>query len=166
MYTAIITASTGKNIILASRIESALHGHQHTVKALNIASPAIPVYTTESENAITENPAVALYTLMKGASGLVIVSPEYNYTMPPVLTSALCWASRINSDFRACFQDKPMILASFSYSGSQNLLIGLRTMMMNLGSIVMGQALLDTPQNPLSDEAIQHVTQRFTQLLP
>lgn len=46
------------------------------------------------------------------ADGLVIVTPEYNYSMPGVLKNAIDWASR--PGYNSVFKDKPVFVTSVS----------------------------------------------------
>ncbi len=46
------------------------------------------------------------------ADGLVIVTPEYNYSVPGVLKNAIDWASR--PAYASVFRDKPVFVASTS----------------------------------------------------
>lgn len=53
---------------------------------------AVPFYNAD----ITERPAPvdALFTQLAAADALLLVCPEYNYSMAPALKNALDWASR------------------------------------------------------------------------
>lgn len=46
------------------------------------------------------------------ADGVIIVTPEYNYSVPGVLKNAIDWASR--PGYNSVFKDKPVFLASIS----------------------------------------------------
>jgi chromate reductase len=55
---------------------------------------------------------VALKDAISGADGLIIVTPEYNYSVPGVLKNAIDWASR--PGYASVFKDKPVFIASVS----------------------------------------------------
>ena len=66
--------------------------------AMEIISIAeIPIYNADLDlPAVNERPAsvIAFRTSLAAADGLVIVSPEYNYSIPGGLKNAVDWASR------------------------------------------------------------------------
>ena len=55
---------------------------------------------------------VALKAAIAGADGLVIVTPEYNYSVPGVLKNAIDWASR--PGYASVMKGKPVFIASVS----------------------------------------------------
>lgn len=62
---------------------------------------------------VTDDPEVAKFIAqVDGADGVVIVTPEYNYSIPGVLKNAIDWASR--PAYASVFKDKPCLLVSTS----------------------------------------------------
>ena len=59
---------------------------------------------------------VALKTLVASADGLLIVTPEYNNSIPGVLKNAIDWMSR-GGDMKAVFGDKPVAVIGASPGG-------------------------------------------------
>ena len=55
---------------------------------------------------------VALKAAIAGADGLIIVTPEYNYSVPGVLKNAIDWASR--PGYASVMKGKPVFIASVS----------------------------------------------------
>ena len=55
---------------------------------------------------------VALKQAIAEADGLVIVTPEYNYSVPGVLKNAIDWASR--PGYASVLRDKPVFVATVS----------------------------------------------------
>jgi chromate reductase len=55
---------------------------------------------------------IALKAAISAADGLVIVTPEYNYSIPGVLKNAIDWASR--PGYASVFRGKPVFIASVS----------------------------------------------------
>ncbi len=54
----------------------------------------------------------ALKAAIAEADGVVIVTPEYNYSVPGVLKNAIDWASR--PGYASVFKDKPVFIATVS----------------------------------------------------
>lgn len=55
---------------------------------------------------------VALKEAIASADGVILVTPEYNYSVPGVLKNAIDWASR--PGYASVFKGKPVFLASTS----------------------------------------------------
>jgi chromate reductase len=54
----------------------------------------------------------ALKAAIAAADGVIIVTPEYNYSVPGVLKNAIDWASR--PGYASVLKDKPVFIASVS----------------------------------------------------
>jgi chromate reductase len=67
----------------------------------------IPLYNADVD-AVGQPPAVrALKDLIAAADGLLLVTPEYNHSIPGVLKNAIDWLSRPASDIARLFGDRP-----------------------------------------------------------
>lgn len=71
----------------------------------------IPLYDgdLEAEHGIPE-PVRALKERIAAADGLLLVTPEYNNSIPGVMKNAIDWLSRPASDIARVFGDKPIAL--------------------------------------------------------
>jgi NAD(P)H-dependent FMN reductase len=79
---------------------------------VEIASIAgIPLYDgdLESEQGIPD-PVTALKDKIAAADGLLLVTPEYNNSMPGVLKNAIDWLTRPAKDIPRVFGDKPVAI--------------------------------------------------------
>jgi chromate reductase, NAD(P)H dehydrogenase (quinone) len=71
-----------------------------------------PVYNADVRNTFgIPADVVALAEAIRAADGVVIVSPEYNWSIPGPLKNAIDWVSRVNEQ---PFKDKPVALQSAS----------------------------------------------------
>jgi chromate reductase len=58
----------------------------------------VPLYNFDIEQTSTPEPVVELRRRIREADGVLIATPEYNYSIPGVLKNALDWASRPPKD--------------------------------------------------------------------
>lgn len=54
----------------------------------------------------------SLKSAIESADGVIIVTPEYNYSVPGVLKNSIDWASR--PGYNSVFKDKPVLIVSTS----------------------------------------------------
>ena len=79
------------------------------------ASPTIemPLYNADVQAAGWPPAAVALSDAIRAADGVIIVTPEYNYSMPGGLKNAIDWVSRIQDQ---PFANKPEIFVGAAHT--------------------------------------------------
>lgn len=78
----------------------------------------IPLYDGDLEDAEGIPAAVeALKEQIRAADGLILVTPEYNSSMPGVFKNALDWLSRPGSGIKELFGDKPCVVMGASPGG-------------------------------------------------
>ena len=71
----------------------------------------LPHYNADVQAAGVPAAVEQLGEALRAADGLVIVTPEYNYSIPGVLKNAVDWLSRLSAQ---PFKDKPVLLQSAS----------------------------------------------------
>jgi len=72
----------------------------------------IPLYDADWEAANGVPPPVqALKDRIASASGLLLVTPEYNNSIPGVMKNAIDWLSRPAADIRRVFRGRPVAIA-------------------------------------------------------
>ena len=78
----------------------------------------IPLYDgdVEAEEGIPEA-VTKLKTQIEASDGLVLVTPEYNNSIPGVFKNAIDWLSRPSSDIGKVFGGKPVLLMGASPGG-------------------------------------------------
>lgn len=64
-----------------------------------------PLYDGDLETSAFPTVVAALKERIAGASGLLLVSPEYNHSVPGVLKNAVDWLSRPSRDIARVFND-------------------------------------------------------------
>jgi chromate reductase len=84
---------------------------------------AIPLYNGDDEAARgVPEPVARLKDAIAAADGLLLVTPEYNNSMPGVAKNAIDWLSRPPADIGRVFGAKPVAIAGASPGGFGTLL--------------------------------------------
>src|SRR3954464_13798094 len=132
---------------------------------------AIPLYNGDDETAhgIPE-PVARLKDAIASAHGLLLVTPEYNNSLPGVAKNAIDWCSRPPADVPRVFRDKPVAIAGASPGGfgtvlSQNAWLPVfRTLGANLypGKLLVSRAgsVFDANGN-ITDAAVRDSLPKF-----
>ncbi|OGG44170.1 hypothetical protein A2841_03045 [Candidatus Kaiserbacteria bacterium RIFCSPHIGHO2_01_FULL_48_10] len=99
----------------------------------------LPLYNADIEKEGLPPSVVTLKEIIKNADGVIFITPEYNRSLPPLLTNALAWASRPDNDNAW----KGKIVASMgATNGSLGTAPGqqhLKQMLAYLDTMIMGQ---------------------------
>lgn len=87
---------TSHNRRLAAEATRLLSLTDAVVSLLDLSDYPLPIYDgdVESERGVPEN-AVLLAQRIAAQDALLLVSPEYNNSIPPILKNAVDWASRV-----------------------------------------------------------------------
>ena len=94
----------------------------------------------------------------------IIVAPEYNGVMPPVLNNAMSWTSRATKDWRDAFNEKIVGLATHSGGGGAKGLQAMRIMFQHLGANILAREILTTYDKPLNKNSAIAILQNLTKL--
>lgn len=141
---------------LASVVASFLEESGHSVNCTHLGEYDLPLYhgDWEKENGVPEA-ARLLKTHMAESQATIIVSPEYNGSIPGVFKNAIDWMSRPDKAYTGenPFVDKSVLLISASpgYFGGIRMQNHLRDVLSQLGANVFGRALAVPKASSLFD---------------
>ncbi len=160
----VIAASNGENLALAGRFADAARQQGQRAEVLDLTDLNLPLFTPRCQalGLPAELPALQRQLIM--APRWVICAPEYNGSIPPVLTSAIAWLSVQGDDFRTLFNGRPVVIASHSGGGGETLMVALRLQLAHLGAQVVGRQLVSTGAKPAKESSITDLVQRLISL--
>ena len=160
----VLAASNGENLKLAERFADESRKLGSSAEVLDLTLLDLPLYRPKAEK--NGNPAdlARLQERLMAASHWVICAPEYNGSIPPVLTSAIAWLSVQGSDFRALFNGRPVVIATHSGGGGTTVMTALRLQLAHLGAHVVGRQLVSNKNQPAQDDSIADLLARLQTL--
>jgi chromate reductase, NAD(P)H dehydrogenase (quinone) len=104
------------------------------------ASPSIemPLYNADIQAQGIPAPVTALADAVRAADGVIVVTPEYNFTIPGGLKNAFDWISRLKEQ---PFVGKPVAIQSASGGpvGGARMQYDLRKMMVYLDAVTLNK---------------------------
>lgn len=160
----VIAASNGENLKLAERFTAAAQARGLNAAVLDLTSLELPLFTPRTQAAGTPPALAGLQAQLAESPRWVICTPEYNGSIPPVLTSAIAWLSVQGDDFRALFNGRPVAITTHSGGGGHTVLTALRLQLAHLGAHVVGRQLVSNRNQPAKDESIADLIQRLQHL--
>ena len=161
----IISASSGKNLELAKSFEQKAKVLNLSAEILDLTTLGIPLYNPRIHNKgeIPEEIKIIKERLFK-INKWIICAPEYNGSIPPILSNFIAWLSVSGDDFRNLFNGQPIAIATFSGGHGTQLLTSLRIQLVHLGSQVLGRQLLSSYSKPIDMKTIEDIIQRLLQM--
>ncbi|WP_216905243.1 NAD(P)H-dependent oxidoreductase [Synechococcus sp. CCY 0621] len=163
----VLSASNGENLALSERFAAAARARGMGADVLDLTDLSLPLYNprTHAEAGLPAEVGPLSQTLA-AAPRWVICAPEYNGSLPPVLTSAIAWLSVQGEGFRSLFNGRPIAIATHSGGPGVEVLAVLRIQLAHLGAHVVGRQLSSSRQNPAKDSSIDDIVHRLQRMEP
>jgi len=161
----IISASCGKNLELSEKFFEKSNELKISSEILDLTTLDIPLFNPRIHN--KDNIPVEIQIIKKKLLAIerwVICAPEYNGSIPPILSNFIAWLSISGDDFRNFFNGQPIAIATFSGGIGVELLTSLRIQLVHLGSQVLGRQLLSSYSKPIDTKTIEDIIQRLLQM--
>ena len=139
----IISASCGKNLELSQKFHEKNIELKINSEILDLTSFNIPLFNPRIHS--KENIPVEIIEIKEKLFAIekwIICAPEYNGSIPPILSNLIAWLSVSGDDFRNLFNGQPIAIATFSGGVGLELLTSLRIQLVHLGSQVLGLSLI------------------------
>ena len=161
----IISATSGNNLILAKNLDSVCSKLKVERDLIILEEYDVPLYTpNQNKNKVLPQ----LELIMKkfiNASGFIICAPEYNGSIPPILTNLIAWMSVMAKNWRQVFNGKIALLATHSGGSGNNLIQSLRIQLNHLGTIVLPRTIIDNGESEFEMKPAKEKIQQLIDLL-
>ena len=161
----IISSSNGKNLELSKKFLEKSNELKISSEILDLTKLNIPLYNPRihSKNEIP-NEIISLKKKLFEIEKWIICAPEYNGSIPPILSNFIAWLSVSGDDFRNLFNGQPIAIATFSGGPGIELITSLRIQLAHLGSQVVGRCLSSNYSKPAEDKTIEDILKRLMQM--
>jgi chromate reductase, NAD(P)H dehydrogenase (quinone) len=167
------------NAKLAAAAVDELVRAEVSVTRVSLGDFPLPIYDgdLESKSGVPKN-AVNLKRMLGSHDGVLLVTPEYNSSLPALLKNAIDWVSRVQDSHETrgqVFRDRPFAIAAASAGrlGGTRCLAALRLILSACRATVIPNQLalsfadhaydeMDRLKNPADVEALKAVVRQLT----
>ena len=161
----IISASCGKNLELSKKFQDKSNELKIESEILDLTNFDIPLFNPRIHT--KENIPLEIIEIKEKLFSIekwIICAPEYNGSIPPILSNLIAWLSISGDDFRDLFNGQPIAIATFSGGIGLELLMSLRIQLVHLGSQVLGRQLSSSFSKPADMKTVEDIIQRLMQM--
>lgn len=154
------------NVRLGNAIAKQLVSMGAEADVISLSAYPMPIMNQNLENESgVPQPAKDLAALMVGYQAIVLVSPEYNSSVPPLLKNALDWLSRDVGE--KVYQDRVFALAACSPGalGGIRVLSHLRDILVSVGADMITNQIAVGGGHDAFTDAQQMKSERHQQML-
>ena len=153
----LISATSGNNYKLAQELEVLLKTKEVDYNLIRLDDFSIPLYDPQKEETISSEDISKLDELFQSANGFIFCAPEYNGSIPPILTNAIAWISVKTSNWRGAFNGKSALICTHSGGVGNNFKSSLRIQLNHLGVIVLPRTISKTDDLPFKPDSASEI---------
>lgn len=157
----IFVSSLNDNLQLAKFLQNELILMNKQTKLINIVDLSLPLFDSKKDRAVPDIIKPLLQEI-NGSQGIIFVNPEYNYSIPPIFTNFLAWASRYREDYLHAFLLKKIQLATHSGSNGVDLCNSMRIQFSRIGSCVMPKEIITHYEKSIKTIDYKNILEEFT----
>ena len=138
----IISSTSRNNLVLAKNLQTICNDLNMDNELINLEELNIPLYTPIEEEKEIPSKLKSIMKMFINAQGFIMCAPEYNGSIPPVLTNIITWISVMDGDnWRFVFNKEIALIATHSGGGGNNLIQSLRIQLNHLGTLVLPRTI-------------------------
>ena len=164
----IISATSATNLDLSDKLLNILDELDTSSEIINAEEHVLPMFVASAYESQKKEYYKTIDFLTKKiieSSGIIICAPEYNGSIPPIITNMIAWISVSTDYWRDGFYKKISLIASSSGGGGAKYFIAMKNQLEHLGSVVMPRGIQISSSNPLNEESAKKILKHFINLL-
>jgi len=164
----IISATSFSNHDLSIDIKSILEKHSSDCEVLNLETYDLPLFeakTYESYKSSIKDSIDEIINKFINSKGLIFCAPEYNGSIPPIVTNFIAWISVTTDYWRDGFKDKFGLIASSSGGEAVKYNIAMKNQLEHLGVVVLPRTINVSSNKPFNNNSAEKILLKFANLL-
>lgn len=161
----LISATSRNNLTLSNKIQEITANLDVQCDLINLEEFEIPLYTPIQQKSGTPLPVQELIPRFIDASGFIICAPEYNGSIPPILTNLIAWISVSTDKWRDVFNGKIALIGTHSGGGGNNFLQAMKIQLAHLGAIVLPRNIVVNSYAEFNPDSTREKIKQLIELL-
>ena len=164
----IVSATSSTNLQLSKDLEKILQKFNIETEIVNIEEFSLPLFVSSNFSKIKEKYCDNINNLTEKfiqSRGIIICAPEYNGSIPPIITNMIAWISVSTENWRFAFSDKISLIATSSGGPGNKYIMAMKSQLEHLGSVVMPRSINTTTSVKLDLKSAEKILNKFIKLL-
>ncbi|MBL4730383.1 MAG: NAD(P)H-dependent oxidoreductase [Sulfurimonas sp.] len=159
---AVLVSSVVKNLELAQKLNTLALSLGHKSEIINLVELNLPLYTSiiEERDGVPQK-VHDLQAYLLEFDAFIVVAPEYNGGVPPVLNNVIAWISRVSDDFRVVFEQKFVALATHSGGQGAYVIDSMRLMFSYLGANILSRHIITNYSKPYNEKTAKSIIEEL-----
>ena len=160
----IISATSKTNLSLANKIKLILDKEKKDTHILNLDKIKLPLYTESNYNNVSktvENQIKNITLNFIESNALVICAPEYNGSIPPIITNVIAWISVSTKYWKDGFNNKNALITTSSGGEGMKFCKSMKIQLEHLGMIVFKEFISTNNNNPFDKKKSSKILKQF-----
>ena len=164
----VVSATLNSNFNLALDLEKKLIKLKANVKVISLEDFPLPLYTSKNYDIDKKDYLDIIKNLTSffiQSHGIIICSPEYNGSIPPIVTNAISWISVSTDYWRDAFMGKIALITTSSGGPGSKLLTSMKIQLEHLGAVVLSESISTNSSIPLKKDSTEKILKQFINLI-
>ena len=161
----ILSATSGNNLKLATALEGVVKELGGEAEVVNLEELNLPLYTPPAQKEGTPDSVKTLTEKLSSSKATVWLAPEYNGSIPPVVSNAIAWVSTAGGDdWRDAFNYRYAVVGTHSGGGGAKLVGAMKQQLEHLGTTVLARSIVTNYQKELNPESAKTILGQLLEL--
>ena len=165
----IISATSNNNLDLSRKIKSLIsEDFDYDIEIINLEDYSLPLFTEkvfEIEKNNYSETIEKLTSTMAKSSGIIFCAPEYNGSIPPIVTNFIAWVSVSTKYWKDAFNNKVALISTFSGGNGGKFISSMKLQLEHLGAIVISENIIANNNTPLKVDSTKKILKQFIKFL-
>jgi len=164
----ILTATKNSNYSLGKNLSGLINKKECQVVLNSFEDFNLPLFLASDYEILKQkhlNDIKKITDLLVKADGLIICAPEYNGSIPPIVTNAIAWISVTTEYWRDAFANKIGLIATSSGGPAIKYNTAMKNQLEHLGMIIIPRMINVSSSNPLKTESASKILKQFLNLI-
>ena len=164
----IISATSFSNYDLSSKIKKILDNNDVQCEIINLEDYNLPLFTAKDYKDNKESINNVIDDITKkiiSSSGLIFCAPEYNGSIPPIVTNFIAWVSVSTDYWRDAFNNKIGLIASSSGGDAVKYYNAMKSQLEHLGVVVLPRPIIVSSNKSFKGDSAEKILLQLRNLL-